>query len=126
MTVPKQIGQGYLKRNFEAETELKQQEQAKLFQLFYTKRTSELQEQNIQYIIIETKARLQLMVRDIKTIKDGITYGSMEAYKTVERQSDILDQFYLQIGVKMHRECLDCARPCTIVAFRVLLQSNIV
>ena len=126
MTVPKQIGQGYLKRNFEAETELEQQEQAKLFQIFYTKRTSELQEQNIQYIILETKARLQLMVGDIKTIKDGITYGSMEAYKTVERQSNILDQFYLQIGVKMRRECLDCARLCTIVAFRVLLQSNIV
>lgn len=35
--------------------------------------------------MIETKARLQLMVRDIKMIKDGITYGSMEASKTEER-----------------------------------------
>ena len=35
--------------------------------------------------MIEAKARLQLMVRDIKTINNGITYGSMEASKTEER-----------------------------------------
>ena len=39
--------------------------------------------------MIETKARLQLLVRDIKTIKDDITYGYTEASKTEERQSDI-------------------------------------
>ena len=80
---------------------------------------------NILHRMIEIKARLQFMVSDIKTIKDGITYGSMEASKTLERQSNIFDQFYFQIGVKMHSDCLDCIRPCTIVAFRVLLQYNI-
>ena len=39
--------------------------------------------------MIETKARLQLVVRDIKIIKDGITHGSIEASKTEERQPDI-------------------------------------
>ena len=121
LTVPKQKGQGYVKRKFESETERMKQEQAKLFQIFCTKRTFELQEQKILHRMIERKARLQPMVSDIKTIKDGITYGSMEGSKTLERQSDILDQFYFQIGVKMHSGCLDCVRPCTIVAFRVLL-----
>ena len=39
--------------------------------------------------MIDTKARLQLRVRDIETIKDGITYGSMEESKTEERQPNI-------------------------------------
>ena len=43
----------------------------------------------ILHIMIETKARLQLLVKDIKTIKDGITYGYTKASKTEERQSDI-------------------------------------
>ena len=121
LTVPKQKGRGYNKRKFESETGREPQEQSKLFQIFCAKRTFELQEKNILHRMIEIKARLQLMVSDIKTIKDGITYGSMEGSKTLERQSDILDQFYFQIGVKMHSGCLDCVRPCTIVAFRVLL-----
>ena len=40
--------------------------------------------------MIETKAQLQLMVRDIEMIKDGITYRSMEGSKTEERQPEIL------------------------------------
>ena len=39
--------------------------------------------------MIDTKARLQLRVRDIETIKDGITYRSMEESKTEERQPNI-------------------------------------
>ena len=39
--------------------------------------------------MIETKALLQLMVRDIKTTKDGLTYGFMKASKTEEKESDI-------------------------------------
>lgn len=41
-----------------------EQEQAKLSQVFCTKVTSELQGKNILHIIIETKAGLQLIVRD--------------------------------------------------------------
>ena len=89
LTVPKQKGLGYVRRKFEPETEQEQQEQAKLSQIFCTKGISELQGKNILHIIIETKARLQLMVRDIETIKDGITYGLMEASKTEERQPNI-------------------------------------
>ena len=126
LTVPKQKGYEYVKRKFEPEAEQKQQEQAKLSQIFCTKGTSELQEKNILQIMIETKARLQLMVRDIETIKDGKSYGSMEVSKTEESNLIFLNQFYLNIGVKMHRSCLDCTRLCTIVFFRVLFQNNVV
>ena len=100
LTVPKQKGYEYVKRKFEPEAEQKQQEQAKLSQIFCTKGTSELQEKNILQIMIETKARLQLMVRDIETIKDGKSYGSMEVSKTEESNLIFLNQFYLNIGVK--------------------------
>ena len=126
LTVPKQKGYEYVKRKFEPEAEQKQQEQAKLSQIFCTKGTSELQEKNILQIMIETKAPLQLMVRDIETIKDGKSYGSMEVSKTEESNLIFLNQFYLNIGVKMHRSCLDCTRLCTIVFFRVLFQNNVV
>ena len=59
---------------------------SKLSHLLCTKRTSELEGKNILHIMIETKARLQLMVRDVETIKGGTTYRSMEASKTEERR----------------------------------------
>ena len=43
LIVSKQKGQGYIKRKFEPETEKEQQKQAKLFHIFCTKETSELQ-----------------------------------------------------------------------------------
>ena len=89
LTVPKQKGQGYVKNKFEPENEQEQQKQTKLSQTFCTEATSALQKKNMLYIMIEAKAWLQLMVRDMETIKDDITYGSMEASETEERQPDI-------------------------------------
>ena len=66
------------------------------------------------------------MLRNIETIKDGITYRSMEASKTEERQPNNFRPILLSIDLKKDRGRLDCTRPCTIVAFRVLLQNNIV
>ena len=45
--------------------------------------------------MIEKKAQLQLMVRDIEMIKDEITYRSMEASKTEGRQPNIFRQILL-------------------------------
>ena len=55
-------------------------------------------------------------------------HKKMDLWKQVKLKTGnqiFLHQFYFQIGVKMHRSCIDCTRPCTIVTFRVLLQNNI-
>ena len=56
--------------------------------------------------MIETKALLQLMVRDMETIKDDIIYGFMEASKTQEKQLNIFRPILLHNGVKMHKAAL--------------------
>ena len=52
----------------------------------------------------------------------------MDLWKQVKLKkgnSIFLDQFYFQIGVKMHRGGRDCTTPCPSVVFRVFLQNSI-